>query len=214
MKLSYQEKYESAIYTVYKITNIHNGKIYVGAHKTDTPMDEYLGSGNLIKRAVKKYGRKFFVKDILAVYDNSAEAYEHEASIVTKEFVLERTNYNMCLGGAGGFTPESMLWWTKIPGQPHPAKGHKHSDSSRQQMSENRKGMKFSEEHCRNIGISKTGIVQTDETKAKRAASLNYTSPNAKKITVNGITYKSIDEAEKTTGISRYLLRQYRSDLK
>ena len=34
-------------YTVYKITNTANGRIYVGVHRTENPHDSYLGSGNL-----------------------------------------------------------------------------------------------------------------------------------------------------------------------
>lgn len=39
-----------SIYTVYKVTNLINGKIYIGVHKTTEPHDNYLGSGkNILK---------------------------------------------------------------------------------------------------------------------------------------------------------------------
>lgn len=40
-------------YTVYKITNKINDKIYVGVHSTDNPNDSYMGSGKIIKDAIK-----------------------------------------------------------------------------------------------------------------------------------------------------------------
>jgi len=48
---------------IYKTTNTINGKIYVGKHNKDN--DDYLGSGKLLKRAMKKYGKEYFCLEIL-----------------------------------------------------------------------------------------------------------------------------------------------------
>ncbi len=49
---------------IYKTTNLINGKIYVGYHNTDIN-DGYLGSGTIFSKALKKYGKKNFVREVL-----------------------------------------------------------------------------------------------------------------------------------------------------
>lgn len=50
---------------IYKITNLINGKIYVGQSKYNKSIERYSGSGNLIRVVVKKYGISNFKKEIL-----------------------------------------------------------------------------------------------------------------------------------------------------
>lgn len=91
------------LYTIYKITNIVNNKTYIGKHQTKNLDDEYMGSGLLIKSAIEKYGLENFTKEILFQFDNEKEMNAKEAEIVTEEFVQEKTNYNLCPGGKGGW---------------------------------------------------------------------------------------------------------------
>ena len=91
-------------YTIYKITHIDSGKIYIGKHKTDNIEDGYMGSGKMIKRAIKKYGIDRFNKDILHVFDNEQQMNDKEAELVNEEFVLRTDSYNLCVGGQGGFS--------------------------------------------------------------------------------------------------------------
>jgi group I intron endonuclease len=90
-------------YTVYKITNLINEKIYIGVHRTNNLDDDYFSSSKLVKLAVKKYGIENFVKDILYVYDNPEEMFLKEKEIVNKEFVQRADTYNLTCGGYGSW---------------------------------------------------------------------------------------------------------------
>ena len=90
-------------YTIYKITNTLNGKIYIGKHQTKDLNDGYIGSGKHLKRAQAKYGIENFKKEILFQFDNEAEMNAKEAELVTEEFCLREDTYNLCPGGRGGW---------------------------------------------------------------------------------------------------------------
>ena len=81
-------------HTVYRTTCTVNGKVYIGVHETDDPDDDYLGSGKLISRAVKKHGRAAFVKEVLHDCATRDEMFAKEAELVTEEFVGRNDNYN------------------------------------------------------------------------------------------------------------------------
>lgn len=91
-------------YTIYKVTNQINGKIYIGKHQTNDPNDWYLGSGKNLKRAFEKHGRSNFKKEILFVFDNEQEMNDKEIEIVNEDFVARKDTYNLCVGGQGGFS--------------------------------------------------------------------------------------------------------------
>lgn len=150
---------------LYQTTNLTNSKIYVGVHKlADTSRSRrYLGSGDRLKAAIKKYGRKNFTRITLAEFSCSEDAYLAEAEMVTQEFINREDTYNISLGGREGrpLTPESKA---KI-GSAH--KGKLVSEETRRKLSIANKGKKISEEHRAKIVAAHS----KPETKAKiRAA--------------------------------------------
>ena len=86
-------------YTVYRTTNKLNNKFYIGKHQTENLDDGYMGSGKLLKRAIKKHGKEFFFKEILFVFDTEAEMNAKEKELV----VCSEETYNLCPGGQGGW---------------------------------------------------------------------------------------------------------------
>jgi hypothetical protein len=84
---------------LYKITNNINNKFYYGVHSLNK--NHYFGSGILIKKAIKTYGKNNFNKRIL--FEGSLEdCYELEELVVNDIMVADEKCYNMCLGGTGG----------------------------------------------------------------------------------------------------------------
>jgi len=86
----------------YQIKNLINGKTYIGVHSTDKLDDGYMGSGNKLKDAYKKYGKENFVKTIMCFFDTSDEAYEEEEFLVDEKWIKSTDTYNIALGGSGG----------------------------------------------------------------------------------------------------------------
>ena len=90
---------------VYQITNLLNGKIYVGKHKSikHPSENEYYGSGKQITAAIKKYGIENFKKEVLHYCSSLEEMSNKEAEVVTEDFVKKPNTYNMHKGGPGGW---------------------------------------------------------------------------------------------------------------
>jgi hypothetical protein len=68
-------------------------------HKTNNLDDGYMGSGKLIRSAIKKHGHINFTKEILYVFDNEEDMKNKEKELV----ILSEQSYNLCDGGRGGF---------------------------------------------------------------------------------------------------------------
>lgn len=107
-------------YTVYKITNLVNGRYYIGKHQTKDLDDGYMGSGKLIRAAIKKYGIECFKKEILSIFETEDEMNAKEAELVTEELIASGSVYNLCAGGQGGFghlnsSGKSNMGWKNNP---------------------------------------------------------------------------------------------------
>ena len=97
---------EKKYHFIYKTTNLLSGKYYIGMHSTDNMEDGYLGSGNRIKRSIKKYGTENFNREILEFVDTRELLAEREAEVVNLEEIAKEDCINLRVGGHGGLRDE------------------------------------------------------------------------------------------------------------
>lgn len=90
-------------YTIYKTTNLVNNRFYIGKHQTKNPNDSYLGSGLELQRAILKYGKANFRKDVLHIFQTEDQMNNKEIELVTEELCNDPLSYNIRLGGEGGW---------------------------------------------------------------------------------------------------------------
>lgn len=153
-------------YYVYLTTNLVNGKQYIGQHYGELD-DSYIGSGNILKKAINKYGKNSFKKDILEI----CEDYD-SVNIAEKEWiahynaVMDENFYNIATGGfnsnpCAGLSEEmqnirkqklskavkgekNYFYGKHFSGEQHPMYGRHHTEESKMKMSESKKGGKAS----------------------------------------------------------------------
>ena len=85
---------------VYQTKNLINGKTYIGRHSTNNLNDGYIGSGKMLKRAIKKYGKENFECIAMCYFDTYEESVEEEKFLVTREYCKNSNNYNIVEGGS------------------------------------------------------------------------------------------------------------------
>ena len=133
---------------IYKTTNLINGKFYIG--KDERNKDDYLGSGLLLNRAIKKYGIENFEKETIETCDTREKLCEREKYWI-KELNAQdiKIAYNIADGGWGGATNTGMT----LP---------KLSEERKQQISEFQTGRIKTKETCKKISNAKTGIKRAE----------------------------------------------------
>ena len=90
---------------IYLTTNKINGKKYIGQRYYDKKgqWKLYLGSGKILKDAIKKYGRDNFVVEVLENCKTKESLNEKEKYWIKKyNAIFDDSFYNIALGGDGG----------------------------------------------------------------------------------------------------------------
>jgi group I intron endonuclease len=141
---------------IYKTTNLANGKFYIGlSRKSVEQSTHYLGSGIALKKAIKKYGKENFKKEILEECNSTEMLDEREKYWIFYFNATGKDGYNITSGGYGN--TKGM-------------KGKKHSDETRQKLRNANLGRFVSEETKQKMSNSLKGKEfppMTNETKQK-----------------------------------------------
>lgn len=128
---------------IYKTINLINDKIYIGQTiRKGKALNKYLGGGIYLNKAIKKYGRENFKKEILKENIHCQTALDLYEKIYIKKYRSRdlKIGYNLADGGKN-----------IIP------KGSKRSIEACKLISQKRLGVKHTPEHCKNIGIARKG---------------------------------------------------------
>ena len=145
---------------VYLTTNLIDGKKYVGDHSSNNPeKDTYIGSGTVLRKAIKKHGRKSFKCEKLEFFSSKEESFAaQEKYIALYETHVSQNGYN--ISWKGGLLGNDS-----------------HSDESKKKISENSVGFSgrhHTQESKDKIRIGNTGkpsprknVELTIETKEK-----------------------------------------------
>ena len=107
---------------IYITTNHINGKRYIGQKKYDKQgyWKEYLGSGIILAKAIEKYGRDNFSKEIIEECESKEKLNDREKYWISHYDAVNSDNfYNLALGGDGGntlvgYTSEQLREHSKI----------------------------------------------------------------------------------------------------
>ena len=124
---------------IYITTNLINRKQYVGDHSTNNLNDNYLGSGRpYFIRAIQKYGKENFKKEILEYFDTKKEAFNAQRKYINKFNTLIPSGYN--ISPSGGLGVKKCF---------HPNK--KLSEEHKRKISNALSGRKLTKEHIKNL---------------------------------------------------------------
>lgn len=90
---------------VYKTTNTYNGKVYIGKHRAEVHEPLYLGSGHILLKAIRAYGKEAFTNELIYAADTEEDLDAMETACIAYYKLAYGDNcYNLAAGGEGGDT--------------------------------------------------------------------------------------------------------------
>lgn len=210
---------------IYITTNLINGKKYVGKRRYSYGWEFYLGSGLYLNRAVKKYGRDNFKKEIIDEAESEELLRAKEKYYIKKFNAIQDKNwYNIADGGLGGNTISGLNeqdYERFINSIRESRKNFKHTPESRKLISQNNawKGKHLPPETRKKLSMNLKGKPLSEEHKRslreRHADVSGGKNPRSKKVVVLDINKKEVfrfdtqKECFETLGLSKYLLTKH-----
>lgn len=163
---------------IYKTTNLINGKIYVGQHKSNEYDSSYYGSGKILKLAIEKYGLDNFSNTVLCWCESKKELDKLERQLI-KQYDSRNPNkgYNIAFGGEGG----DLV--TCLSNEDYLIFCNHMSDLNKLGIIGN-KGKQLSEEHRQKIGNGNRGKKHSEEWINKQRQKVIGNTPWNKGLTI------------------------------
>ena len=148
---------EEKQYFIYLTINLVNNKKYIGRHHGYLN-DDYLGSGVILQKAIKEYGKENFKRKILYISQNEEENNRKEIEFIHKFNAVENEEYynltNHYQSWSGNCdksytqTEEYRKNMSRIKsGKGNGMYGKKHTKESKKKMSEHRMGKAIGEKN-------------------------------------------------------------------
>lgn len=139
-------------YIIYKTTNLLNGMMYIGKHKTNNIDDGYLGSGKWLKNSIRKHGVQNFRKEYLRFCESEEDMNYMERVFVDETWISRADTYNLKIGGEGGSSKkstETLIRMSESAYRRH--REHPFTLETKMKISASKTGRQLSNNHRENI---------------------------------------------------------------